>query len=53
MVVLAVLLGQTLMSIYIYTGLRFNTVYSLTLLFCFLLINQQWVTDKINRLTNK
>ncbi|PJE41100.1 MAG: hypothetical protein CUR32_07905 [Flavobacterium sp.] len=53
LVVLAVLLGQTLMSIYIYTGLRFNSVYSLTLLFCFLLINQRWVTDKINRLTNK
>jgi len=53
MVVAAVIVGQTLMSIYIYTGLRFNAIYSLILLFCFILINQHWVSNKIHRLVNK
>lgn len=53
MVVAAVIVGQTLMSIYIYTGLRFNAIYSLVLLFCFILINQHWVSNKIHRLVNK
>ncbi|WP_396193810.1 glycosyltransferase family 39 protein [Flavobacterium sp.] len=52
-IVLAVLLGQTLMSIYIYTGFRFNAVYSLTLLLCFILINHHWATDKIYRFVKK
>ena len=53
MVVAAVIVGHTLMSIYIYTGLRFNAIYSLVLLFCFILINQHWVSNKIHRLVNK
>ena len=53
LVVFAVLLGQTLMSIYIYTGFRFNSVYSLTMLFCFLIINQLWIAGQINRILRK
>jgi hypothetical protein len=39
LVVLAIFIGQSIMSVYVYTGLRFNAVYSLTLLFCFLYLN--------------
>jgi hypothetical protein len=52
-VVFAILVGQTLMSIYIYTGFRFNSVYSLTLLFCFLTLNQGWILDKIKSILRK
>lgn len=43
LVVLAVLIGQMLMSVYVYTGLRFNSIYSLTLLFCFIYINNDFL----------
>lgn len=52
-VVFAVLVGQVLMSVYIYTGFRFNSIYSLTLLLCFLLINQHWATEKMNQFLKK
>ncbi|XMO86559.1 hypothetical protein AAFN75_17380 [Algibacter sp. AS12] len=38
-VVFSILIGQIIMSTYIYTGLRFNAIYSLALLFSFLYIN--------------
>ena len=56
MVVFSVLLGQIVMSIYVYTGFRFNAVYSLVLLFCFLYINTNWLyfqKSKIKMLRNK
>ncbi|WNM20010.1 hypothetical protein [Flavobacterium capsici] len=46
LVVLSIFIGQTLMSAYIYTGFRFNAIYSLTCLFCFILINKNWLFDK-------
>ena len=36
----AVLTGQIIMASYIYTGLRFNAIYSLKLLYCFIYINR-------------
>jgi hypothetical protein len=39
LVILAIFVGQSIMSVYVYTGLRFNAIYSLTLLFCFLYLN--------------
>ncbi|RYZ89718.1 MAG: hypothetical protein EOP06_08930 [Proteobacteria bacterium] len=38
LIVFAILAGQVLMSIYIYTGLRFNSIYGLTSFFCFILL---------------
>lgn len=43
LVVLAVFIGQIGMSIYIYTGLRFNSIYSLTMLFCFIYLNNDFL----------
>lgn len=42
-VVLAILIGQMVMSVYIYTGLRFNSIYSLSLLFCFIYLNHNFL----------
>lgn len=39
LVVLSVYVGQCLMTVYVYTGLRFNAIYSLSLLFCFIYLN--------------
>jgi hypothetical protein len=39
LVVLAIFIGQITMSVYVYTGLRFNAIYSLSLLFCFIYLN--------------
>lgn len=39
LVVLAIFIGQSIMSVCVYTGLRFNAIYSLTLLFCFIYLN--------------
>lgn len=39
LVVISILLGQLIMSIYIYTGLRFNSIYGMSLLFCFIYLN--------------
>lgn len=49
MIVFAVFVGQVVMSVYIYTGFRFNSVYSLTLLLCFILINENWISKKVIR----
>ncbi len=47
MVVFSVLIGQIVMSIYIYTGLRFNAIYSLTMLFSFTYLNIDFFIQKI------
>ncbi len=47
LIVIAVLIGQVLMSIYIYTGLRFNAVYGMTLLFAFFVLNTEWILTKL------
>ncbi len=39
LVVISILVGQLVMSSYIYTGLRFNSIYGLSLLFCFIYLN--------------
>ena len=46
LVVLSVLIGQVMMSIYVYTGLRFNAIYSLTMLFCFIYLNIDYFIQK-------
>lgn len=51
LVILAVLCGQILMSIFIYTGLRFNAIYGITLLFCFILLNKNYF-DKFLKIIN-
>lgn len=50
LIVLAVLIGQIIMSIYIYTGYRFNSIYSLCLLFCFIIVNQNLIQKTIHKL---
>jgi hypothetical protein len=45
MVVFAIFSGQIAMSIYIYTGLRFNSVFGLTLLFCFIYLNSAYILN--------
>lgn len=50
LVVFSVLIGQIVMSIYVYTGLRFNSIYSLTMLFCFIYLNIDFFIDKVSRL---
>ncbi|WP_298556321.1 hypothetical protein [uncultured Algibacter sp.] len=52
LVVFAILIGQTLMSIYIYTGLRFNAIYSLTLLFSFIYLNKEYLLSLKKKVTN-
>jgi hypothetical protein len=49
LVILAVFVGQSIMSVYIYTGLRFNAVYSLSLLFCFIYLNMDLLMNKLNK----
>ncbi|WP_395051101.1 hypothetical protein [Flavobacterium sp.] len=49
LVVLAVFIGQTVMSVYVYTGLRFNSIYSLTLLFCFVYINNEFLRKSLKK----
>ena len=39
LIVLSIILGQSAMAILIYTGLRFNSIYSLSLLFCLIYVN--------------
>lgn len=50
LVVFSVLIGQIVMSIYVYTGLRFNAIYSLTMLFCFIFLNIDFFIDKVLKL---
>ncbi|TYA71428.1 hypothetical protein [Seonamhaeicola marinus] len=42
LVILSVIIGQVVMSIYTYTGLRFNAIYGVTLLFLGVLINLEF-----------
>lgn len=50
LVLFSVLIGQIVMSIYIYTGLRFNSIYSLTILFCFMYLNIDYFIEKTSKL---
>lgn len=43
LVILSIFIGQVLMSTYIYTGLRFNAVYSLSSLFCFIYLISNFI----------
>lgn len=45
--VLAIVLGQTFMSIYIYTGLRFNAIYGLSMLFLAIIINYKSIIKAV------
>ena len=49
LVVLAIFVGQFIMAVYIYTGLRFNAIYSLSLLFCFIYLNMDLLMNKLNK----
>lgn len=53
LVVLAILIGQIMMSVYTYTGLRFNSIYGLSLLFICVLINFDFWNEKLNVLLLK
>jgi hypothetical protein len=46
-VILAVFIGQILMSAYVYTGLRFNSIFGLALLFTFLYLNSKDILNFI------
>jgi len=52
LVVLAIFIGQIIMSVYVYTGIRFNTIYSLALLFCFLCLNMGFWVNLIKSMTS-
>lgn len=45
--IICIFLGQTIMSIYIYTGLRFNSIYNLALLMGLVLFNYEHLEKKI------
>ncbi|TRX24100.1 hypothetical protein FNW25_12430 [Flavobacterium franklandianum] len=49
LVILAIFIGQLIMSVYVYTGLRFNAIYSLSLLFCFIYLNMDFLRNKLNK----
>lgn len=44
-VVCLVIVSQVLISIFIYTGIRFNSVYGITLLFCFIFLNKSCIIE--------
>ena len=48
-VIAAVLVGQVAMSVYIYTGLRFNCIYGMTLLACSLLLASETIFKRFFR----
>jgi len=50
LIVIAVFIGQILMSSYIYTGLRFNAIYSLTMLCCFIIINLKTINSMLDNI---
>jgi hypothetical protein len=50
LIILAIFLGQSFMAVYVYTGVRFNSIYSLTLLFCFIYINKEYLLDSCKKL---
>lgn len=45
LVVFSILIGQIVMSVYIYTGLRFNAIYGLALLFSFIYLNKDYLIN--------
>ena len=47
LVLFAVILGQTLMSVYTYTGLRFNSIYGLTVLAMGIFLNVNLINNRI------
>lgn len=49
LIVLSIFIGQLLMSVFIYTGLRFNSIYGLSLLFCFIYLNIGLLTNWLSR----
>ncbi|MEW4925259.1 hypothetical protein [Algibacter sp. 2305UL17-15] len=53
LVVLAIIIGQGIMSIYAYTGLRFNSIYGLALLFMGILINLDFLNKQLSTLLIK
>jgi len=50
LIVISVFIGQIIMAAYIYTGFRFNAIYSLCLLFCFIIVNQRLIQKAINKI---
>tara|TARA_R110002073_G_scaffold123234_2_gene266821 strand:+ start:2062 stop:3294 length:1233 start_codon:yes stop_codon:yes gene_type:complete len=48
--VLTMFIGQLLMSLIIYTGLRFNSIYGLSLLACFYLFNEEYIDKLLSRI---
>lgn len=46
LIVLSVIIGQVLMATYIYTGIRFNSIYGMVLTFSFFYMNRQ-VLDQV------
>jgi hypothetical protein len=50
LIVFCIFVGQILMSVYIYTGFRFNAIYSLCLLFCLIIVNQNLIKKVITRI---
>ena len=49
-IVLIIYLAQSIMSIYIYTGLRFNSIYGLTLFLSLIMINRTYILNFINKI---
>lgn len=49
LITLCMFIGQVAMAAYIYTGFRFNAVYALCLLFCFIVVNQNFIQKALNR----
>jgi hypothetical protein len=50
LVILAIFMGQAIMSVYVYTGIRFNSIYSLTLLFCFVYLNKEFISESLQKI---
>ncbi len=50
LIVLCVFVGQIIMSVYVYTGFRFNAIYSVCLLFCLIVVNQNLIQKVINKI---
>jgi len=53
LIIASVFTGQIIMASYIYTGLRFNSIYSLALLGSFLIINLKTITSLIAFISGK
>jgi hypothetical protein len=50
LVILAIFMGQAIMSVYVYTGIRFNSIYSLTMLFCFVYLNKDFIRGSLKKI---